>query len=182
MELVFAIRIVSVETKVQLEDEGEWNTEVKENWTTLTLKMESVKLNPSEFKPISSDMEREVINTILENSENIHREDLPLENQIIVNSNKIALRTRRGAGNFAIFSESYYEKFLLSNPSSYKSDTSTINGTIKCYVSTLLNKGILVGYMGSSKSDCGIVISIMNNTYQISTIDDQAKRYYKYIE
>ncbi len=129
-------------------------------------------------------------------------------------ANDIAKRTRRGAGNFVILSVTSLVLLQLSNNSSYvpmtddeKSKYSsksflryvgTLNKTMKVFVDPFFDGDAIVGYKGSTDTDCGFIYSpyvlIMNTgvvmdpqtfsplvgflTRYGKTMDDSCKSYY----
>lgn len=143
------------------------------------LKIINKKLNLSEYNPITSDILKYIIEAMRENSIFSEKSDLSLLQEIIYNSSHIAITSKRGYGNFAIFSENTSKVFLQKNLE-YIID-GKINGVINYYTSTHLQDGVIIGYIGPhSILDSGLILSIIDNQFQIGNMEGSNK-YYRFI-
>jgi len=95
-----------------------------------------------------------------------------LVNRIVKESNDIASRTRRGAGNFIVVSTEvasalqslqggmFTANVSNVNPTNTYAELGTLQGTIKVYRDTYnTNNQIVAGYKGPGVSDCGVIYS-----------------------
>ena len=90
---------------------------------------------------------------------------------IVHQANKIAIKTRRGAGNFAVVSPSIASCLQAAghqwvqykqdiNPSTVMAQIGKLNGTIDIYRDQYAETDFaLVGYKGAGISDCGLIFS-----------------------
>lgn len=140
----------------------------------LRLKIKVLDLELEKYQLIESDITKHIIESMLSVATISDRMDLPIVNRIVASSSKIAIMTRRGPGNFVIFSESMAEKIIKD--SDYYHIVSD-----KHYVSPYLKEGCLVGYKGPGEFDGGLVLSIIDNKFQIGNIEG-SERYYVYIK
>lgn len=139
----------------------------------LILHIKKKEIDIHKFEKIEADIVGKIIQKMYECSEKIKLEKVcNLVSAIISSSNQIAIKTKRGCGNFAIFSERFYELMKKESQYSY-----LYSQNFKNYLSPHLKDGILVGYRGKEKLDNGLVMCINGNDFQIVDIEGSQKYY-----
>lgn len=153
-----------------------------EDFPKLTVTIEKTKIDENEYKEFSG----KIIKNIIDKMDEIatqrtfsEEKDFGLLNVMFL-CNKIALKTRRGAGNFAIFSEDLYEKFVSTNPNNIIDGK--LNGNIKIYNSPYLKQKVIVGFKGTGVIDTGLVLYKSQDESQYQLIDIDAGNYYAVLE
>ena len=170
-EKSYAIRIVYANT-----DENK--SEDISTCPTLKLLVKEHNIIKSDYKQFESDVLKEIITKIDEIAKHrIDSNEKDFALNIMHLSNKIAITTRRGPGNFAIFSEDLYKKFVSIHSSAI------IQSNIKIFASPYLNQKVIIGYKGPGKSDTGLVLNMSkdNSQYQLINIEG-AEKYYAVLE
>lgn len=165
-------------------------------WPTLSLKIAKKELDPLQYRYYiyENQVWEEWITAVLDIADDENLTDNPFPNCIISNCSKIAIDTRRGAGNFVIMHPSVTEKFRESKYRILEFDDveetddvirciGKVNCTIDAYEyigNQLAEDEVIVGYKGPGVSDTGIIMSLHEteeNYYQIVTMDNACKYY-----
>lgn len=150
--------------------------EEKDGWPELKMKIVKGEFKESECKKLSVDITKDILESMCNVAE--YKEEIikdQLIHQIIRCSSKIAVSSRRGPGNFVVFSENIYEDFE-KRFGQYIVD-GMINSTLKIMVLPHINDKIIVGYRGNVEGDCGIVLYSDGNRYQLIDIPGSGKFY-----
>jgi hypothetical protein len=108
------------------------------------------------------------------------RRYMDIVSTMISSCSKIAMATRRGAGNFIITSPTVV-KILEEHGNVYKDGF--LNHTVQVYEwdDERLETRAICGYKGPGASDCGFVVVHLGNAYQIIDIEG-SHRYYVVVE
>jgi len=190
-EKAFALRIVYESAKSKEANEAmdeianKWNLsadDAVEDWPTLSLKIEQADIDPKEYKPFHAG----IIKDIIEKMDEIASHRFKLEegwdgfqcvSTITQAGSKIAITTRRGAGNFVLLPEDIYEgikKFGVGVVGN------RLNGMEMCPTPHLKDK-LIVGYKGPGGSDSGLILHVKDEMYQLFNFPG-AGRYYVSVE
>lgn len=145
------------------------------DWPQLTLHIKKKEIDIHKFEKIEADIVGKIIQKMYEcSTKSIQQDYDSITSKVVYSSNQIAIKTGRGPGNFAIFSEEWAKKFEKEPYSG------SVSQTIKMYVSPHLKSGILVGYKGKGKFDTGLIMFSRGKDFQIVDIGS-CERYYIYI-
>ncbi len=150
--------------------------EEKDGWPELKMEIVRGEFKESECKKLSVDITKDILESMFDVAE--YKEEIikdQLISQIIRCSSKIAASSRRGPGNFVVFSENLYEDF--ENRFGQYIVGGVINGTLKVMVSPHINDKIIVGYKGNVEGDCGIVLYSDGDICQLIDIPGSEKYY-----
>jgi len=161
------------------------NFENDGSFPTLKMAIKQQEIDETKYQTFQTDIIKVIIDKIIEvtKPESKKRlengwDGLTLVSGIIQLGNKIAVTTRRGAGNFVLVPKEIYDGIKKLG---YSIIGDKINGIIQMYETPYLTDKVIVGYKGSGKSDSGLILYFKEDEYQLIDIEG-SENYYCILE
>lgn len=147
--------------------------EKEDGFPNIKLKLRDVLVDEEKYKPFSVDITREIFEKMIEvaNTKMSGKDfDIPL--LLLQLANTIAVKTRRGAGNFIVMPDEIYIDIVSFGK------MNLLGSIIKTiYHTPFLKNKIIVGYNGTGDTDTGLILHMQKGKYQIIEIEGAGNFY-----